>query len=112
MTDQKFELVNADGTKIDPEDGEASAKRELKERVFMGPGYVMPLDKGTFGLYRDIYVKAHDPRTGKEVKERLGKPVGPIKVVRPRGKDDPAEAVVLRTYDPGTDKVIELVEVQ
>ena len=72
-------------------------------RTFMGKGYVVLLEKGLYGLYRDVLVQEGD------VREKAGS-IGPIKLLREAQKGEEA-LIVLRTShpnDPG--KIIELVE--
>lgn len=79
-----------------------------KPRVIAGSGYVKLLEKGLYGLFRDVYteekVEGAEPR-----KERMGS-IGPIKLLREMQKGEEA-LVVLKTShpsDPG--QMISLVE--
>jgi len=53
-------------------------------------------------------VVEEDAATGK--REKLGKPIGPIKVLRKKRQTDPVEAVRVRTVHPKTGEALELVE--
>lgn len=79
-----------------------------KPKVIAGSGYVREIEKGLYGLYRDVYteeiVEGKDP-----VKEKMGS-IGPIRLLREMEKGEEAQ-VVLRTShpsDPG--RMISLVE--
>ena len=71
-------------------------------RTFMGPAYLLPMEKGLYGLYRDITVE--DPETNE--REKAGK-IGPIKVLR---KAEGDEQIFLRTVHPKTGEALELTE--
>jgi hypothetical protein len=51
-------------------------------RTFMSPGYVREVEPGTYALYRDILVEENG------VKEKMGKPVGPLALLRPARPDE------------------------
>jgi hypothetical protein len=75
-------------------------------RTFMSRAYLLPIDRELFGLYRNV--EQEDPETGQ--REKLGKPIGPIKILRRKRPDDKAEAVRVRTVHPKTGESLELVE--
>ena len=80
-------------------------------RTFWSKAYLKELDLGVFGLFRDWLVEGTDPKTGEKFKEKMGKPVGPIKVLR-EAKQGEEKEVVLRTFHPTENRPIDLVEVQ
>lgn len=77
-------------------------------RYFFSPGYLKLLEPGLYGLFRDTLVE--DPKTGG--REKVGKPVGPIRILRPRLPDEDERLVRLRTVHPQTGQALELVEVK
>jgi hypothetical protein len=80
-------------------------KNEVKvPRTFASQAYLRELDKGIFGLYRDVLVE--DEKTGQ--REKAGK-IGPISLLRPAKE---GENVVLRTVHPQTQELLELTEVE
>lgn len=79
------------------------------DRYFMGKGYIMELEKGLFGLFRNVEVESVDKKTGKSFREKI-KAIGPISLLR-EAKADEMQRVVLRTIHPTTYKEIALVEV-
>ncbi|MBV8068287.1 MAG: hypothetical protein JO270_00180 [Acidobacteriaceae bacterium] len=85
---------------------EGKEEPTLKNRVFMTRAYLKPIDKELYGLFRDVVEE--DAATGK--REKLGKPIGPIKVLRKKRQTDPVEAVRVRTVHPKTGEALELVE--
>jgi hypothetical protein len=85
---------------------EVQEKPQLKNRVFMSRAYLLPIDKDLFGLYR--HLEEEDKDTGK--REKLGKPIGPIKVLRRKRPSDKDEDVRVRTVHPKTGESLELVE--
>jgi hypothetical protein len=75
-------------------------------RYFYSRAYLLPIDKELFGLYRSMI--AEEVATGK--REKTGKPVGPIKILRKKLPSDKEEAVRVRTVHPKTGESLELVE--
>lgn len=77
------------------------------KRVFLSKAYLQPLEPGIFGLFRNLMVEEVSGQP-----EKLGKALGPIRVLRARRPDDPDEAVVLQTFDAASGQVVYLVEAQ
>lgn len=67
-------------------------------RTFMSPAYILEVEKGLYEMYRDIEVEENGKR------EKFGKKVGPIMVLRRKQKGEQAD---FTTVDPRGD-VIEL----
>lgn len=79
-----------------------------KPKVIAGSGYVRLIEKGLYGLYRDVYTE-EEVEGGEPIKEKMGS-IGPIRLLREMEKGEEA-LVVLKTShpsDPG--KMISLVE--
>lgn len=77
--------------------------------TFAGKAYVMVLEKGLYGLYRDVFTEEIDPSTGQPVREKMGS-IGPIKLLREMQKGE-EQLVVLKTSHPlDVAKIISLVE--
>jgi hypothetical protein len=76
-----------------------------KARYFLSRAFLLPLEKGVFGLFRSMLEE--DPETKK--REKVGEPIGPIRLLRTANKDE-AEKVVIRTVHPKTQELLELVE--
>lgn len=81
------------------------------KRTFLSKAYLRELEPGTFGLFRNLEVEEVDPKTGQPVREKVGRPIGPIGLLREAAKGEEAQ-VVLRTYHPTQNRPIELVKVQ
>lgn len=75
-------------------------------RYFYSKAYLLPIDKGLYGLYRSMI--AEEVATGK--REKTGKPIGPIKILRKKTPQDDEKAVRVRTVHPKTGESLELVE--
>lgn len=75
-------------------------------RTFMSRAYLLPMEKNLYGLYRNIEVE--DPETGK--REKAGKPIGPIRVLRPIRRGEDQSLVRVRTVHPKTGEALDLVE--
>ncbi len=79
-------------------------------RTFLSKAYIVELEKGLWGLYRDVLVETNEfDKEGKPIREKVGKPLGPIGVLREMQKGE-EEKVILRSYDPKLDKLLELVK--
>jgi hypothetical protein len=86
-------------------------KKKLKmPRTFMSKAYIQELEKGLFGLYRNIEMEEPDPKTGKPVREKI-KAIGPIKLLREAQKGE-EKRVVLVTVHPVELRELALVEVE
>jgi hypothetical protein len=72
-------------------------------RVYLSRAYLKLLESNTYGLFRDVL---SEDRTTRE-RERMGH-VGPIKVLRPVQAGERPE---IRTVDPGTGALLELVSI-
>ena len=59
-------------------------------RTFMGPAYVLEKEPGVFAMYRDILIEENG------VKEKYGKPIGPMFLLRPAKKDEPVDFMTSR----------------
>lgn len=83
------------------------AKKEMP-RTFMSRAYLLPIagEKNLYGLYRHIEVE--DPKT--KQREKMGKPIGPIRILRPIRKDEDESLVRVRTVHPKTGEALNLVE--
>lgn len=87
----------------------AELKKEDMPRTFLSKAYLTEIEKGTYGLYRDLLVEVIDTKTGQTVREKHGPPIGPISMLREMRPGE-EEAVVLRSYDAKKDRLLELVE--
>lgn len=83
-----------------------------KPKVWLTAAYVKMLEANLYGLFRDAVVEEKDPRTGKVTREKTGKPIGPIRLLREAKLPDEDKRVVLKTVHPNTGKEIALVEVE
>lgn len=80
-------------------------------KMFASPAFLKPLEKGLFGLFRNIEVEYRDKTDnhGERVREKL-KTIGPIKVLRVAQPGE-EQLIRLRTVHPDTGDLLELVEV-
>ena len=87
------------------------ADEEKKEgkRVFAGRAFLQILEKGLYGVFREVIVEEKDPRTGQMVREKLGRSIGPLRLLREMRAGEEQE-VKMRTIHPDTQKEIQLVE--
>lgn len=84
-----------------------SAKSPTVLRTFASKAYVLELERGLYGLFRDIEVETDKVGPdGKNVREKNGK-IGPISLLRPCKE---GEQPVMQTFDHRTNSVIELAE--
>ncbi len=74
-------------------------------RVYMSKAYLSILEKGFYGLFRDLLKEELDPKTLQPVTEKLGKPVGPLGLFRIREGQETKDMV---TVHPQTGKPLEL----
>lgn len=74
-------------------------------RVFMTRAYLLPLEKNLYGLFRDI---VEEDETGH--REKRGKPIGPIKLLRPIRRGEDQDLVRVKTVHPKTGEALDLVE--
>ena len=90
---------------------EEIVEKKKVPRTFLSKAYIMELEKGLWGLYRDLLVETDvkDEKTGDQIREKVGKPLGPIGLLREMQKGE-EEHVVLRSYDAKSDKLLELVK--
>jgi hypothetical protein len=63
----------------------ADKEKPKLPRTFLSPAYLVEVEKGTYGLYRNF--TQLNEETG--VKEKVGKPIGPIKLFREAKGQDP-----------------------
>jgi hypothetical protein len=75
-------------------------------KIFMTRAYLLPIDKQLFGLYRDVVEEDAETKQ----REKLGKPIGPIKILRRKTPSDKEESVRVRTVHPKTGESLDLVE--
>lgn len=73
-------------------------------RTFLGRAYLAEIEKGLYGLYRQMEME--NPETGQ--REKCGKPLGPIRILRQKEGDEP---VHLRTVHPTTGQMLDLHDV-
>lgn len=78
------------------------------DRVFMTPAYIVVLERGTYGLYRDLVIEKSV--SGTKVREKL-KSIGPIGLFREREDGDDASSIALRTFHPTEGREISLVAI-
>lgn len=78
------------------------------KKVFLSKAYLTRLDKNTYGLFRNIEIEQQV--NNKVVREKVGKPVGPISLLKKKENND-TKPVVLRTICPLSNVEIKLVEV-
>jgi hypothetical protein len=84
-------------------------EKEESPRVFAGPGFVMQLEPGLYGIFRSVMTEERDPKTGKMVREKMGRNIGPLGLLR-EAKEGEDNLVVIRTIHPETQNEIKLVE--
>jgi hypothetical protein len=94
------------------QDRSAHAVNANKPKVWLSAAYLRILEPNVFGLYRDALVEEKDQRTGKVTREKTGKPIGPIRLLREAKMPEEDKVVVLRTVHPTTGKEIALVEIE
>jgi hypothetical protein len=58
-----------------------------RPRVFMTPSYVREIEPGLYEMYRDVEIEEDGKR------EKFGKSIGPIMVLRPARKGERVDAV-------------------
>lgn len=87
----------------------AKSKLEPQRRTFLSKAYLKEVERGTFGLFRDLVFEEADKKTGSLIREKSGKPIGPIRLLREARKGE-ENRVVMRTMHPKTGKAISLVE--
>lgn len=87
----------------------ASLEKKDMPRTFLSKAYLVQIENGTYGLFRDLLVEVIDPKSGQTVREKHGPPIGPISLLREMRPGEEA-AVVLRSYDAKKDHLLELVE--
>ena len=79
-------------------------------KVYASPAYLKPLEKGLFGLFRNIEVEDRGSINGEPVREKI-RTIGPIKTLREAARGE-EQLVKLRTVHPDTGELLELVEVE
>lgn len=75
------------------------------KRKFLSKAYLVEIEKGTFGLYRD-YMETHE-ENGEEITEKVGKPLGPLDLFREASAKD--KRIDMLTFHPTESRPISLV---
>ena len=83
-------------------------EKQKVPRTFLTAAYLQEVEKGVFGLFRNIEVEEPNERTGKAVREKV-KAVGPISLLREARKGE-EEKIVLHSFHPVSKRPIALVE--
>lgn len=71
------------------------------KRVFAGKAYLLEVEKGTYGLYRDIILEYFDKEKGRPQREKL-KSIGPIGLFREAQNDEERRKPDMKTVHPTT----------
>ena len=83
-------------TKTDPLNG---------SRYFLSRAYLVVLEPGLYGLYRNVECEEPNPKTGKVVREKI-KAVGPLVVLRETKEGEQPE---MKTVHPVSGKELSLI---
>ena len=73
------------------------------KRIFLEPAYLVEVEKGTYGLYRNVVMEFFDKEKGKPVREKL-KAVGPIGLFREAQNDEERRKPDMKTVHPVTQR--------
>ena len=66
-------------------------------RSFMSPAYVEEVEPNVFQMFRDILVETDEVGPdGKKLREKLGKRIGPMMVLRPARDGEPTDFMTSR----------------
>jgi hypothetical protein len=90
---------------MDDENKGLEEEKPKVARTWMSKAYLIQVEKNLYGLYR--HLEQENPDTG--LREKVGKPIGPIRLLRPAKGDD---QVVIRTVHPVTGQELSLCEQQ
>lgn len=77
-------------------------------RTFLSKAYLQEVEKGLYGLFRNLEM-VEVGKDGQEVREKVGKPIGPLRLLREARKGEESR-VVLRSHHPKEGRLLDLVE--
>lgn len=81
-------------------------KKAPKMRSFLAPGYVKEIERGLYGIFREVQTEEQG------IRKTLGEPLGPLgKPLREAEKGE-EHLVVLRSWHPKENRPLELVEAE
>ena len=73
------------------------------KRIFLEAAYLTEVERGTYGLYRNLVVEFFDKEKGRPVREKL-KAVGPIGIFRECQGEEERRKPDMKTIHPTTGK--------
>ena len=86
-----------------------SEKKEPKMRTFLSAGFIKEIERGVYGIFRNVETEEVNTSTGHPVREKL-KELGPLGKVLREARKGEEEKVVLRSHHPNENRPLDLVE--